>query len=103
MKTLIFLTGIFLFSIHLNAGNSDSKEHSEKYCAKMSGGKLIVMHQGIELAAEATLANGTKIKTDGTIIKTDGSTVRLKSGECIDKEGKIMEEKNKEKSKKEKS
>lgn len=103
MKTLIFFIAICFFSVQLSAGNSDSKEHPEKYCAKMSGGKLIIMHQGIELAAEATLANGTRIKADGTVIKTDGSIVKLKSGECMDKDGKIMEEKTKGKAKKEKS
>ncbi len=92
MKSVFILIGACFFSFSAMAGDDAMVYHPAKYCAKMKDGKLVVMHEGRQLAYEATLTNGTKIKTDGTIIKKDGSTVMLKNGECIDKEGKIMEE-----------
>jgi len=68
--------------------------HPEKYCAKLKDGKLVVMHRGMEMTAEAVLGNGTRVMTDGTVVKKDGSRQLLKVGECVDKDGNIMQEKD---------
>jgi hypothetical protein len=99
MKT-IFLTlisaGILFFNLSAN-NILLSKEHSNKYCAKMMNGKLTVMHEGKEVTRIAVLTNGTKIEPDGTITKKDGTKLTLKVGECMDTDGKIMKENPKSK------
>jgi hypothetical protein len=98
MKKLTFLIAT-LISIYTFAGDGSNTEHGSKYCAKMKDGKLVVMHNDKTLTSDATLDNGTTIKTDGTILKKDGSTVMLKAGECANMEGKVMKETPKTKTK----
>ena len=42
-----------------------------------------------ELTKDATLANGTVVKTNGDIVPKDGQTVTLKDGQFIDVDGNI--------------
>ncbi len=89
MKTLAFLISACALSFNTLAGNIESNEHGDKYCAKTKNGKLTIMHEGKELTSDVTLSNGTRIAMNGTITKTDGTTMIIKDGECIDLEGKI--------------
>lgn len=96
MKTIIFLTAtaIFTFLVATKPAGPASKDHGDKYCAKMKDGMLVVMHQGNTLTTDVTLDNGTMIKTDGTVIKKDGSRMMMKEGECVNKSGKIKDMKD---------
>ena len=93
MKTIIITVTALIFSFGATAHNS--KEHPEKYCAKMEGGKKVIMHQGSIITTEATLNNGTRIQPDGTILKKDGTKITLKEGECISQDGVIAIENEK--------
>lgn len=44
-----------------------------------------------ELAKDATLANGTVVKTTGEVVTKDGQSSTLKDGQYIDLDGKIGE------------
>jgi hypothetical protein len=99
MKTII--TAVTVAFLSMGAFANDN-EHPEKYCAKMKGGKKVVMHEGSEITSEVTLNNGTRIKPDGTITKSDGSTMTLKEGECMNLEGSVAKEKGMDKDKKDK-
>src|SRR3954471_2410505 len=93
MKKLIFLTTACIFAFNTSLKSLD--DTGKKYCAKKKDGKITVMHEGSALKSDATLDNGTMVKTDGTVIKKDGSKVMLKEGECVNMEGKIVMEKSK--------
>jgi hypothetical protein len=90
MKTIITL--IVASIISLNALSGNSKVHPEKYCAKIEGGKKVVMYQGYTMTDDITLKDGTKILPDGTVVKKDGTKTALQVGECIDKDGMIAKE-----------
>ncbi|MGZ4057605.1 MAG: DUF6799 domain-containing protein [Bacteroidia bacterium] len=96
---MFFLIAACTFSLNVMAGDGKtaSDEHPNKYCAKVKEGKTVVMHNGMTMTADATLANGTQVKTDGTIIKKDGTKTMLKAGQCVDLDGKVMDEKSKDK------
>jgi hypothetical protein len=98
MKTFLFSIFVYLFSFGVGNGPV-IKKNSDRYCARLKDGVLVVMFQGNVLTSDVTLDNGTTIKTDGTVIKKDGNTITLKEDECIDKEGKITKENPKEKEK----
>jgi hypothetical protein len=98
-KTIVTAMSVITLSMMATEPGKGT-EHPEKYCAKMKGGKKEIMHNGMAITKEATLANGVKIKPDGTIVKKDGSTEMLNEGECMDKEGMVMNEKNKDHEKK---
>jgi hypothetical protein len=95
MKKLIFLTTACIFAFNTSLKSLD--DNNKKYCCKKKDGKVTVMHDGSALKSDATLDNGTTIKTDGTVIKKDGSKVMLKEGECVNMDGKIVMEKHKNK------
>jgi len=97
MKTVISMIALSFFALNVIAGDgkTNSTEHPKKYCAKMKGGELVVMHEGKELKSDVTLADGTKIKTNGTVTKKDGTVISLKVGECVDMDGTVKDEKEK--------
>jgi hypothetical protein len=100
MKKII-VTALSVITLSMMATEpSKGTEHPEKYCAKMKNGKKEIMHNGMAITKEATLASGVKIKPDGTITKKDGSTETLNEGECMDKDGMVMNEKEHDKNKK---
>src|ERR1051325_5578942 len=94
MKKIIILIAAFIYSMNVMAqvSTADAKNVNwkHKYCAKMKEGKLMIMSEGKELTADASLENGVKIHTDGTLTKTDGTVVKLKNGECVDKDGNVV-------------
>src|SRR6185295_7409417 len=93
IKKIIALIACFIFAFNVMAqdtGSMKQKEHSEKYCAKVKDGNLMVMQNKAELTIDVTLENGTIVKTDGTVIKKDGSKMVLKDGECLDHNGNLL-------------
>ncbi|HEV7231890.1 MAG TPA: DUF6799 domain-containing protein [Bacteroidia bacterium] len=98
MKATYLFIAAGLLALNLSAGNgvkATSAVHGDKYCVKLKDGRLVTMHEGSEITADVTLANGTQVKTDGTVIKKDGTKVVLREGECVDKDGKVMRGKEK--------
>lgn len=87
MKTIILLSLPSLISLMSLNGAAVFFTDSDKYCAKMMDGRLVVMHDGTIMLTEVRLANGTELKPDGSIISQDGKKSILKDGECIDKSG----------------
>ena len=90
MKTIGLIIAAGMLSLNALAGGI--KANPDKYCTKMEGGKMVVMHEGKTITKDVTLANGTVVKTDGTIVKKDGTKTMLKDGQCVDKNGAVMEE-----------
>jgi hypothetical protein len=93
MKKIIVLITICIISLNALAQDQDKKMQNQttvKYCAKMKGGKIVIMQNNNDLVIDVTLANGTTVKTDGTILKADGTQINLKKGECIDNSGNIV-------------
>ncbi|HEY1040847.1 MAG TPA: DUF6799 domain-containing protein [Bacteroidia bacterium] len=89
MKTvaLILLTSLlFMFVPKTSIVFGDN---SDKYCAKLTDGKLVVVHNGTTINAEVKLSDGSKVYPDGSIIDKDGAKRFLQNGECIDKNGKM--------------
>jgi hypothetical protein len=95
-KTMIYLIAAGMLTLNAVAKGDDpkKKKDTDTYCAKMKDGKLTVMHEGSPLTSNATLPNGTQIKTDGTVIRKNGSKTMMKEGDCLDKDGKVNGQKN---------
>jgi hypothetical protein len=88
MKELIMLamtTGILAFAPKHTLNMSDQ---SDRYCAKVKDGKVVMMHDGAVLTGDVKLANGVQINADASVIDKDGIKRFLREGECVDKEGK---------------
>ena len=86
MKTRILAAAFALMSAGAFAGAANN-DHGDKYCAKMKDGKMVVMHKGSPITADATLDNGATVKPDGTVLMKDGTNMILSDGECINKDG----------------
>lgn len=98
MKKILIALVALTFSLGSFAGNelSYGDDHGDKYCAKMSAGKKVVMHEGKIITANVTLSNGTVVQPDAVVILKDGMRTTLNDGECIGPDGIIS---GKEKSK----
>src|SRR5689334_8074378 len=98
MKRIMMIIGMFAVTTEImaqelaaNKGkNSSTVTWKYKYCATTKNGKVVVMNEGKEMTAEATLDNGIKITPDATVINKDGSKRALTSGECVDNNGNII-------------
>ena len=89
MKVLasVLLTSVLFLFV---PKNSIVYESTDKYCARMRDGKLIVVHDGAPISAEVKLSDGSKVSPDGSVIDKDGAKRFLQDGECIDKSGKMV-------------
>jgi len=66
-------------------------QHQMKDGIVFRDGKLWNIKAGKSMAVdkEATLANGTKVKSDGTVIMKDGTQTTLSEGDYISMDGKL--------------
>jgi hypothetical protein len=67
---------------------------AEKDGIMMKNGKLIMIHDGREVAPmdrETTLSNGTKIMMNGKMKTKDGTEMQLQEGQTVMLDGKMME------------
>lgn len=56
---------------------------TEKYCASLRDGVMVLLKDGMIVTSEVILSDSTKITTDCVVIKKDGTKIGLKDGECI--------------------
>src|SRR5947208_3415592 len=99
-KVFLLITSAILYYGIVSASSPDPFGWKYKYCAEIRNGKLTVLNEGMPIAEDITLANGTKIMMDGTVMMQDGTNRALTDGECIEKDGSII---TREQVKKEKS
>ncbi len=97
MKKGIVLLASCIFTLNALAQNINhdnksyrSKKQSEKYCAILKDGKIIMMHDSTALTSDTTLENGAIVKTNGTVIRLNDTQTLLKNGECVDHNGDLM-------------
>jgi hypothetical protein len=101
MKKILSLVAASMFAVNMFAQSEVAdkdvnKTHGDKFCYIMKDGKLMVLHDGVELMTDYTTAKGVTVKPDGTIMRKDGTATMLKEGECVDSEGKLEKKGEKE-------
>lgn len=91
MKTLIIscITSIILY--FAPAYTIKVYDTTDKYCAKLKDGKIVVMHKGMQVQSDVTLTDGSLIKADGSLITKDGIKRFMRDGECVTSDGKMMD------------
>jgi hypothetical protein len=68
---------------------AQQQQHKDMYVFKDSKVWEVKSGNITELTKDATLANGTVVKTNGEVVSKDGQTVALKDGQFIDVDGNI--------------
>jgi hypothetical protein len=101
-KLIVLMAGVFFLNGTVHVAVANPNNWKNKYCAVMKNNKLTVMHEGKEMTADVTLANGTKIMMDGTVMMKDGTKQMLTEGECVNNDGKVMTKDEMKKEKEEK-
>jgi preprotein translocase subunit YajC len=76
---ILLLISIIALSFPLK----QSVQNSEKYCANLKDGVMVLTKDGIVVTSEVTINDSTTITPDCVIIKKDGTKTSLKDGECI--------------------
>jgi hypothetical protein len=80
MKSLLL---IFALGLTFTSSFWRTSRETEKYCAEMRDGVMVLLKDGMVVTSDVTLNDSTKITTNCVVIKKDGSNTNLKDGECI--------------------
>jgi hypothetical protein len=84
MKSLLL---IFSICLTLSSPFWGNPGRSDKYCAAMRDGVMVLMKDGMVVTSDVTLKDSTKVTTNCIVIRKDGSKINLKDGECITGDG----------------
>ncbi|HWJ27559.1 MAG TPA: DUF6799 domain-containing protein [Flavisolibacter sp.] len=103
MKKLFLLTLLGLFTLTMNAQQTNMKTKTQKStsmskdCVMMENGKMMVMKggQSSDMTQDMTMSNGSVVMADGTVKMKNGKTMKLKNGDCVWMNGNVTHAKTK--------